>query len=113
MYSHQLTIIFPCILQELLRLLFKSFVGVLTERLPPVSADGDVPNLRAGDPNVTFPAGDPEVATMEIDNENGADNKRSVSSTCFRMTAFGKFGQIMFRPFCFSGYLFWVGACYK
>jgi nuclear cap-binding protein subunit 1 len=51
---------------------------VLTERLPPVSADGDVPNLRAGDPNVTIPAGEPEAATMDIDNENGADNNRSV-----------------------------------
>jgi hypothetical protein len=51
---------------------------VLTERLPPVSADGDVPNLRAGDPNVTIPVNDPEAATMEIDNENGADNNRSV-----------------------------------
>ena len=74
--SHQLTIISPLVFQELLRLLFKSFLDVLTERLPPVSADGDVPNLRAGDPNVTFPASDPEAVTMEIDNENGADNNR-------------------------------------
>ena len=51
---------------------------MLTERLPPVSADGDVPNLRAGDPNLTIPAVDPEAATMEIDTENGADNNRSV-----------------------------------
>ncbi|VAH90802.1 unnamed protein product [Triticum turgidum subsp. durum] len=65
--------------KELLRLLFKSFLDVLTERLPPVSADGDVPNLRAGDPNVTFPASDPEAATMEIDNENGADNNSQVN----------------------------------
>uniref|UniRef100_A0A0E0KDN4 Nuclear cap-binding protein subunit 1 n=1 Tax=Oryza punctata TaxID=4537 RepID=A0A0E0KDN4_ORYPU len=60
--------------KELLRLLFKSFVEVLTERLPPISADGDVPNLRAGDPNVNSAARDPEATTMEIDNENGADN---------------------------------------
>lgn len=66
------------VLQDLLRLLFKSFVDVLTERLPPISADGEVPNLRAGDPNVKFAAGDPEVTTMEIDNENGADKNRSV-----------------------------------
>ncbi|VAI05477.1 unnamed protein product [Triticum turgidum subsp. durum] len=65
--------------KELLRLLFKSFVDVLTECLPPVSADGDVPNLRAGDPNVTFPASDPEAVTMEIDNENGADNNSQVN----------------------------------
>lgn len=66
------------VLQELLRLLFKSFVDVLTERLPPVSAHGEVPNLCAGDTNVNFAAGDPETTTMEIDNENGADNNRSV-----------------------------------
>ncbi|KAL5209716.1 hypothetical protein ABZP36_005339 [Zizania latifolia] len=60
--------------KELLRLLFKSFVDVLTERLPPISADGEVPNLRAGDPNANFAACDPEAATMEVDNENGADN---------------------------------------
>ncbi|KAK3151596.1 hypothetical protein QOZ80_3AG0247890 [Eleusine coracana subsp. coracana] len=60
--------------KELLKLLFKSFVDVLTERLPPVSADGEIPNLRAGELNVNFAAHDPETATMEIDNENGADN---------------------------------------
>ncbi|KAL5219694.1 hypothetical protein ABZP36_020378 [Zizania latifolia] len=60
--------------KELLRLLFKSFVDVLTERLPSISADGEVPNLRAGDPNVNFAARDPEATTMEVDNENGADN---------------------------------------
>jgi nuclear cap-binding protein subunit 1 len=51
---------------------------VLTERLPPVSANGEIPNLHTGDPNVNFVAHDPETATMEIDNENGADNNRSV-----------------------------------
>ncbi|KAK3147275.1 hypothetical protein QOZ80_3BG0280370 [Eleusine coracana subsp. coracana] len=60
--------------KELLKLLFKSFVDVLTERLPPVSADGEIPNLRAGDLNVNFAAHDPETATMEIDNETVADN---------------------------------------
>ena len=69
---------------------------MLTERLPSVSADGDVPNLRAGDPNVTIPAGDPEASTMEIDNDNGANNNRLVyylvSITSFRMTAFCMFG---------------------
>lgn len=65
--------------KDLLRLLFKSFVDVLTERLPPVSADGEVPNLRAGDPNVKFAAGDPEVTTMEIDNENGADKNSELN----------------------------------
>uniref|UniRef100_A0A0D9VTY5 Nuclear cap-binding protein subunit 1 n=1 Tax=Leersia perrieri TaxID=77586 RepID=A0A0D9VTY5_9ORYZ len=60
--------------KELLRLLFKSFVDVLTERLPPVSADGEVPNLRAGDPNADSVTRDPEATTMEIDDENGADN---------------------------------------
>ncbi|XP_004984400.3 LOW QUALITY PROTEIN: nuclear cap-binding protein subunit 1 [Setaria italica] len=59
--------------KELLKLLFKSFVDVLTERLPTVSADGEIPNLRAGDQNVNFAARDLETATMEIDNENGAD----------------------------------------
>jgi hypothetical protein len=103
-----LPIISPWVLQELLRLLFKSFVNVLTERLPPVSADGDVPNLRAGDPNVTIPVSDPEAATMEIDNENGADNNRSVlfyieslyyfvSTTSFRITVFCKFGFTFWR----------------
>lgn len=51
---------------------------MLTQRLPPVSVDGEIPNLRTGDQNVNFAAQDPEVATMEIDNENGADNNRSV-----------------------------------
>ncbi|XP_072147144.1 nuclear cap-binding protein subunit 1 isoform X4 [Setaria viridis] len=59
--------------KELLKLLFKRFVDVLTERLPTVSADGEIPNLRAGDQNVNFAARDLETATMEIDNENGAD----------------------------------------
>jgi nuclear cap-binding protein subunit 1 len=62
----------------LLKLLFKSFVDVLTKRLPPVSADGEIPNLRAGDPNVNFVVHNPETATMEIDNENATDNNRSV-----------------------------------
>jgi hypothetical protein len=51
---------------------------VLTERLPPVSVDGEIPNLRSGDQNVNFAAQNSEAATMEIDNENGADNNRSV-----------------------------------
>ncbi|RLN39442.1 nuclear cap-binding protein subunit 1 [Panicum miliaceum] len=59
--------------KELLKLLFKRFVDVLTERLPAVSADGEIPNLRAGYQNVNFAAQDLETATMEIDNENGAD----------------------------------------
>jgi len=59
--------------KELLKLLFKRFVDVLAERLPAVSADGEIPNLRAGYQNVNFAARDLETATMEIDNENGAD----------------------------------------
>ncbi|CAL4914371.1 unnamed protein product [Urochloa decumbens] len=59
--------------KELLKLLFKRFVDVLTERLPTVSANGEIPNLRAGDQNVNFVAQDLETATMEIDNENGTD----------------------------------------
>ncbi|KAG2540787.1 hypothetical protein PVAP13_9NG582600 [Panicum virgatum] len=59
--------------KELLKLLFKRFVDVLTERLPAVSADGEIPNLRAGYQNVNFASQDLETATMEIDNENGAD----------------------------------------
>ncbi|PUZ41115.1 hypothetical protein GQ55_9G478100 [Panicum hallii var. hallii] len=59
--------------KELLKLLFKRFVDVLSERLPAVSADGEIPNLRAGYQNVNFAARDLETATMEIDNENGAD----------------------------------------
>ncbi|KAF8721056.1 hypothetical protein HU200_023470 [Digitaria exilis] len=59
--------------KTLLKLLFKRFVDVLTERLPPVSADGEIPNLRAGDQNVNSEARDLEKATMEIDSENGAD----------------------------------------
>jgi len=51
---------------------------VLTERLPPVSVDGEIPNLRTGDQSVNFVPQDPEAATMDIDNENGADNNRSV-----------------------------------
>lgn len=98
------------VLQELLRLLFKSFVEVLTERLPPISADGDVPNLRAGDPNVNSSARDPEATTMEIDNENGGDNDRSVyyfvCNAITRITTFtgwttifhGRF--ILKRAFC-------------
>lgn len=70
-------------LQAVLKLLFKRFVDVLTERLPPVSADGEIPNLRAGDQNVNSEARDLEKATMEIDSENGADKNRSVScSVC-------------------------------
>lgn len=53
---------------------------MLTERLPPVSVDGEIPNLRIGDQNVNFAPQDPEAATMEIDNETGADNNRSVNS---------------------------------
>ncbi|CAD6203621.1 unnamed protein product [Miscanthus lutarioriparius] len=60
--------------KDLLKLLFKSFVDVLTERLPPVSLDGEIPNLRTGDQSVNFAPQDPEAATMDIDNENGADN---------------------------------------
>jgi len=63
----------------LLKLLFKRFVDVLAERLPAVSADGEIPNLRAGYQNVNFASQDLETATMEIDNENGADKNRSVS----------------------------------
>jgi len=59
--------------KELLKLLFKRFVDVLAERLPAVSADGEIPNLRAGYQNVNFASQDLETATMEIDNENGAD----------------------------------------
>ncbi|KAM3292040.1 hypothetical protein ACQJBY_036149 [Aegilops geniculata] len=89
--------------KELLRLLFKSFVDVLTERLPPVSADGDVPNLRAGDPNVTFPASDPEAATMEIDNENGADNNSQVNGE--NMKAGYTIGELEQWCLCTLGYL--------
>lgn len=74
-------------LQELLKLLFKKFVDVLTERLPPVSADGEIPNLRAGDQNVNFEARDLETATMEIDSENGADKNRSVSTAFISTTS--------------------------
>uniref|UniRef100_A0ACD5XLI2 Uncharacterized protein n=1 Tax=Avena sativa TaxID=4498 RepID=A0ACD5XLI2_AVESA len=89
--------------KELLRLLFKSFVHVLTERLPPVSADGDVPNLRAGDPNVTIPAGDPEVATMEIDNENGADNNGQLNGQ--NTKAGYSIGELEQWCLCTLGYL--------
>ena len=51
---------------------------MLTERLPPVSVNGEIPNLRIGDQSVNFAPQDPEAATMDIDNENGADNNRSV-----------------------------------
>ncbi|KAL6902082.1 hypothetical protein ACP4OV_004958 [Aristida adscensionis] len=59
--------------KELLKLLLKCFVDVLTERLPPVSADGEIPNLRAGDLNINSVPPGPDMATMDIDNENGAD----------------------------------------
>lgn len=62
----------------MLKVLFKRFVDVLTERLPNVSADGEMPNLRSGDQNVNFVAQDLETATMEIDNENEAGKNRSV-----------------------------------
>lgn len=89
--------------KELLRLLFKNFVNVLTERLPPVSADGDVPNLRAGDPNVTIPAGDPEASTMEIDNENGADNNSQLNG---QNTKVGySIGELEQWCLCTLGYL--------
>ena len=52
---------------------------MLAERLPAVSAGGEIPNLRAGYQNVNFASQDLETATMEIDNENGADKNRSVS----------------------------------
>lgn len=41
-------------------------------------SSGDFCKKEKIDPNVTFPASDPEAATMEIDNENGADNNRWV-----------------------------------
>nr|CAD1833320.1 unnamed protein product [Ananas comosus var. bracteatus] len=50
--------------------LYKSFVNVLTERLPPVSPEGELPDLRAG--NVSSMTIDlEESATMDVDNENG------------------------------------------
>ncbi|XP_072997664.1 nuclear cap-binding protein subunit 1 [Typha latifolia] len=51
--------------------LYKRFVGVLTERLPPVSADGELPNLRSGKINIV-PTDPEDLSNMEVDHENGA-----------------------------------------
>ncbi|WOK93579.1 ABH1 [Canna indica] len=50
--------------------LYKSFSDVLTERLPPVSADGVLPKLRAQDTDSMALDLD-EPSTMEVDHENG------------------------------------------
>ncbi|KAJ0979646.1 hypothetical protein J5N97_015120 [Dioscorea zingiberensis] len=57
--------------------LYKNFVSVLTDRLPPVSDDGTIPNLRAT--HIDSMAVDPEEPpTMEVDSENGrADDSQS------------------------------------
>uniref|UniRef100_A0A0E0GMC2 Nuclear cap-binding protein subunit 1 n=1 Tax=Oryza nivara TaxID=4536 RepID=A0A0E0GMC2_ORYNI len=89
--------------KELLRLLFKSFVEVLTERLPPISADGDVPNLRAGDPNVNSSARDPEATTMEIDNENGGDNDSQLNGQNKKISH--NVGELEQWCLCTLGYL--------
>uniref|UniRef100_A0A0E0D0E4 Nuclear cap-binding protein subunit 1 n=1 Tax=Oryza meridionalis TaxID=40149 RepID=A0A0E0D0E4_9ORYZ len=89
--------------KELLRLLFKSFVEVLTERLPPISVDGDVPNLRAGDPNVNSAARDPEATTMEIDNENGGDNDSQLNGQNKKISH--NVGELEQWCLCTLGYL--------
>lgn len=55
--------------------LYKNFVGVLTDRLPPVSDGGKVPNLR--DAHVDSMAVDTEESTtMDVDSENGKAKAR-------------------------------------
>ncbi|KAJ6803538.1 nuclear cap-binding protein subunit 1-like [Iris pallida] len=58
--------------------LYKRFGEVLTERLPPVSADGKLPNLRSG--HVDVMAVDlEEPAAMDDDHDNGKnDNRQSI-----------------------------------
>lgn len=67
-------------MQALFLSLYKNFRDVLKERLPPVSADGELPNLKAGhvDSMVTETE---EPTTMEVDNENEKKN-RQVSLLC-------------------------------
>ncbi|KAJ3683742.1 hypothetical protein LUZ60_013969 [Juncus effusus] len=64
--------------KSLFKLLFKSFVDALNERLPPVSSDGEIPNLRAGSGNSEFAPVDLEKpASMDVDDENGDKEMKS------------------------------------
>jgi nuclear cap-binding protein subunit 1 len=63
----------------LFKLLFKSFADVLNERLPAVSPDGELPNMRQGNTSGNRVAVDLEApASMDVDqeNENGGVNDR-------------------------------------
>lgn len=73
-------------LQALFISLYKSFVNVLTERLPPVSPEGELPDLRAG--NVSSMTIDlEESATMDVDNENGTKDDRQVHC-CYHLSLY-------------------------
>jgi nuclear cap-binding protein subunit 1 len=60
-------------------LIFKSFADVLNERLPAVSPDGELPNLRRVNTSENHVAVDLEApASMDVDqeNENGGVSDR-------------------------------------
>jgi len=62
-------------MQALFLSLYKNFEGVLKERLPPVSADGELPNLKAGrGDSMTIDTEEPPA--MEVDQENVKANRQ-------------------------------------
>lgn len=74
-FSYSETLLCDLALQRLLLSLYKSFSKVLTERLPSVSADGEMPNLRAeGTDSMAIDLEEP--STMEMDHDNGTKDDR-------------------------------------
>lgn len=57
--------------------LYKSFANVLTERLPPVSADGAFPKLRDEEDIDSMAIDLEEPSTMEMDHDNGRKDDRN------------------------------------
>ncbi|RRT60650.1 hypothetical protein B296_00030536 [Ensete ventricosum] len=71
----------PCLLtfldkQSLFVSLYKSFANVLTERLPPMSADGAFPKLRDEEDKDSMAIDLEEPSTMEMDHDNGRKDDR-------------------------------------
>lgn len=60
-------------MQALFLSLFRNLGDVLKERLPPVSADGKMPNLKAGHAD-SMAVDTEEPPAMDVDQENGKNN---------------------------------------
>ncbi|CAL9092146.1 unnamed protein product [Musa textilis] len=64
--------------------LYKSFANVLTERLPPVSADGAFPKLRDEEDIDSMAIDLEEPSTMEMDHDNGRKDDRNSEKVTHR-----------------------------